>query len=128
MKKIDEIVLKETKYILLWELILSVLMQAVFLVIGKWDYTVLLGNILSASAAVLNFFLMGISIQKALEKDENDAKKTIKLSQSYRFLFLIVVLVTGAAIPCFNIWAVVVPILFPRIAIAFRPYFGQKSA
>jgi predicted permease len=128
MKKIDAIVLKETKYILLWELILSVLMQAVFLVIGKWDYTVLLGNILSASAAVLNFFLMGISIQKALEKDENDAKKTIKLSQSYRFLFLIVVLVAGAAIPCFNIWAVVVPILFPRIAIAFRPYFGQKSA
>ena len=87
MNTIDPIVLKETKYILLWELILSILMQAVFLVIGEWDYTVLLGNILSASAAVLNFFLMGVSIQKALEKDENDAKKTIKLSQSYRFLF-----------------------------------------
>ena len=127
MKKIDAIVLKETKYILVWELILSVLMQAVFLVIGEWDYTVLLGNILSASAAVLNFFLMGISIQKALEKDENDAKKTIKLSQSYRFLFLIVVLVAGAAIPCFNLWAVLVPVLFPRIAIVFRPYFDRKG-
>ena len=128
MNTIDPIVLKETKYILLWELILSILMQAVFLVIGEWDYTVLLGNILSASAAVLNFFLMGISIQKALEKDENDAKKTIKLSQSYRFLFLIVVLAVGVSIPCFNLWAVLIPILFPRIAIVFRPYFDRKES
>ena len=127
MNTIDPIVLKETKYILLWELILSILMQAVFLVIGEWDYTVLLGNILSASAAVLNFFLMGISIQKALEKDENDAKKTIKLSQSYRFLFLIVVLAVGVSVPCFNLWAVLIPILFPRIAIVFRPYFDRKE-
>ena len=128
MNTIDPIVLKETKYILLWELILSILMQAVFLVIGEWDYTVLLGNILSASAAVLNFFLMGVSIQKALEKDENDAKKTIKLSQSYRFLFLIVVLAVGVSIPCFNLWAVLIPILFPRIAIVFRPYFDRKGS
>ena len=128
MNTIDPIVLKETKYILLWELILSILMQAVFLVIGEWDYTVLLGNILSASTAVLNFFLMGVSIQKALEKDENDAKKTIKLSQSYRFLFLIVVLAVGVSIPCFNLWAVLIPILFPRIAIVFRPYFDRKES
>ena len=127
MKNIDAVVIKETKYILLWELVFSVLMQAIFLVIGEWDYTVLLGNILSASAAVLNFFLMGISIQKALEKDENDAKKTIKLSQSYRFLFLIVVLAVGVSIPCFNLWAVLIPILFPRIAIVFRPYFDRKE-
>ena len=128
MNQIDPIVAKETKYILAWELILSALMQAVFLLIGEWDYTVLLGNILSASAAVLNFFLMGISIQKALEKDENDAKKTIKLSQSYRFLFLIVVLAVGVSIPCFNLWAVLIPILFPRIAIVFRPYFDRKES
>ena len=128
MKNIDAVVIKETKYILLWELVFSVLMQAIFLVIGEWDYTVLLGNILSASAAVLNFFLMGVSIQRALEKDENDAKKTIKLSQSYRFLFLIVVLAVGVSIPCFNLWAVLIPILFPRIAIAFRPYFDRKES
>ncbi len=120
MKKLDTAVKKETKYISLWVLVLSALMQAVFLVIGKWDYTVLLGNALSGIAVVLNFFLMCLSIQNALEKDEKDAKSTMKLSQSYRFLFLIIVLVVGAAAPCFNIWAVVIPMLFPRIAIAFR--------
>jgi len=128
MKKIDAAVIKETKYIALWVLVLSALMQAVFLVIGKWDHTVLLGNALSGSAVVLNFFFMGLGIQKALEKDEKEAKSAMKLSQSYRFLFLIIVLVVGAAAPCFNIWAVVVPMLFPRVAIMFRSFCNKSGS
>lgn len=128
MKKIDAAVLKETKYIALWVIVLSALMQAIFLIIGKWDYTVLLGNTLSGIAVVLNFFFMGIGIQKALEKDEKEAKSAMKLSQSYRFLFLILVLVVGAAAPCFNIWAVVIPMLFPRIAIAFHSILNKKQS
>ena len=82
MKKVDKTVLKETKYIAKFVVLLSAIMQAVFLVVGKWDMTVLLGNILSGVAGVLNFFLMGISIQKALTKDVKDAKTTMKLSAS----------------------------------------------
>jgi uncharacterized membrane protein len=102
-------------------------MQSVFFVIGKWDHTVLLGNLLSGATVILNFFLIGITVQKALEKDEQDAKKTMKLSQTYRFLLLAVVLIVGAALPCFSTWAVVIPVLFPRVAIAFRPLFDKKN-
>lgn len=128
MRKIDATVLKETKYIILWVLVLSALMQAIFLVIGKWDYTVLLGNILSGIAVVLNFFLLGITIQKALEKDEKDAQNTMKVSKLYRFLFLVIVVVIGAALPCFSIWTVIIPVFFPRIAIAFRQLFDKKQS
>ena len=128
MKKVDATVIKETRYISFWMLVLSVLMQAVFLMIGKWDYTVFLGNILSGSAAILNFFLMGITVQTALEKDEKDAKSSMKVSQLYRFLFLVVVVIIGVALPCFNIWTVIVPVFFPRIAIAFRLLFDKKRS
>ncbi len=47
--KIDAIVRRETIYIAVWVGILSLLMEAVFLIIGKWDYTVLLGNLLSGA-------------------------------------------------------------------------------
>ncbi len=127
MKKIDEAVIKETKYISLWVLVLSVLLQAVFLIIGKWDYTVLLGNALGGIAVVVNFFAMGLTIQKALEKEEKEARNTMKLSQTYRFLFLVIVVVIGAMADCFNIWAVVAPLLFPRIAIAFRGLFDKNG-
>ena len=126
MKKIDETVLKETKYIAAWIFIFSVLMQAVFLVISEWNYTVLLGNILSAVFSVLNFFLMGLTVQKALDKDEKEAKTLVKVSQLYSSLMILVVTVIGVALPCFNTVAVIVPVFFPRIAIAMRPLFDKK--
>ena len=128
MKKIDATVIKETGYIALWVLVLSALTQSVFLVIGKWDYTVLLGNILSGAVAILNFFLMGITVQRALEKNEEDAKKSIKVSQLYRFLFLVVTVIIGVVLPCFSIWTVIIPMFFPRIAILFRPLFDKRKS
>ena len=128
MKKIDATVIKETGYIALWVLVLSALTQSVFLVIGKWDYTVLLGNILSGAVAILNFFLMGITVQRALEKNEEDAKKSIKVSQLYRFLLLVVVVIIGVVLPCFSTWTVIIPMFFPRIAILFRPLFDKRKS
>ena len=127
MKRVDATVLKETKYIAIWVIIFSAVMEAVFLVIGKWSYSVLLGNLLSASASVLNFFLMGITIQKALDKDVKEAKTAMKVSQLYRTLLLLAVAIIGAVLPCFNLWAVLIPFLFPRIAIAIRPIIDKKS-
>ena len=74
MKKIDPTVLKETGYIATMVMIFSLLLQSVFLIIGKWDYTVLLGNALGFVAAVGNFLLLGITVQNAVLKEEKDAK------------------------------------------------------
>ena len=127
MKKIDPTIIKETLYVLICVVILSAVMQAVFLIIHKWDYTVLLGNLLTGFAVTLNFFLMGLGVQKSLGKEEKEAKKVIRLSQIYRYLLLIVVLVIGVVFSCFNNWTVFIPVIFPRIAIAIRPLFNKKS-
>jgi len=111
MAKIDYTVIKETRYIAYFVLLLSIIMQAVFLISGMWDYTVLLGNLLSGVIGVLNFFLMGISVQKALQKDEKEAKNIMKISHTYRTLFMLVGIAVGAALPVFNIWAVVIPVV-----------------
>ena len=71
MQAIDPVVWKETKYIALWSLVFSAVMQAVFLIIGMWDYTVLLGNLLGYAAIVLNYFGIGLTVQKALTKETN---------------------------------------------------------
>lgn len=127
MKKIDQVVRKETKYIAIWVVIFSMAMQAVFLAIGAWNITVLLGNLLSGVAVTLNFLAMGITIQNAVTKEEKDAKQLMKLSGSLRLLLLFVVVVIGAALPCFDIWAVVIPLLFPRVAIAIRPAWDRRK-
>lgn len=127
MMKVDQTVLKETKYIAFSVLILSALLQAVFLIIGEWDYTVLLGNILSGAVAILNFFLMGITVQAAVAKEEKQAKNTMKVSQTMRTLTLFAAAALGVLLPCFHTLTSLLPLFFPRIAIAFRPLFTKKE-
>ena len=125
MKKIDPVILKETKYIAAWIVILSMLMQSVFLIIGKWNYTVLLGNIYSAAFGTLNFLLMGLTVQKALEKEEKDAKKFIRFSQLYRNIMLLLIMVLGVFIPFFNTLAVLIPMFFAGIAVYIKPLVNK---
>ncbi|MBQ7132373.1 MAG: hypothetical protein IJO29_07345 [Oscillospiraceae bacterium] len=125
-KNADPAVISETRYIALWALLLSAIMQSVFLLIGKWDYTVILGNLLGFSAAVGNFYLMGLTVQSAVMKDEKEAADTIKLSQTLRFMLLIVIAVIGCVAPIFNTIALLIPFLFPRIAIGMKMFFINK--
>ncbi len=128
MKKIDRTVLTETGYIALSVLILSALMQAVFLAVGAWDGAVLLGNLLGGTAAIANFFLMGLTVQAATAKDEKGAKAAMRSSQSLRTVFLFAAAALGVLLPCFDTIASLLPLFFPRIAIAFRPLVGRKKA
>jgi hypothetical protein len=120
LKKVDPVVMKETRYIAITVLILSALMQAVFLIIGQWNYTVLLGNLYGAVIAVGNFFLMGLTVQKCLTMEPDDAKKRMKLSQQGRLLMLLVFCMIGAALPWLNTIAPLVPQFFPRIGVTVR--------
>lgn len=126
MKKLDETVKKETLYIAAWTLILSAVMQSVFLVIGLWKPDVLFGNLVSAAAAVLNFLLMGITVQNAVEKDEKDAAQLMRFSQSMRMLMQLALGAVGVFF--FNPIAAILPLFFPRAAIVFRPLFGKKQS
>ncbi len=128
MKKIDSTVRSETIYIAFWVIVLSAVVQAVFLIIEKWDYTVLLGNLLGGCLGVLNFFLMGITIQNAIAKeDEKAAKLTMKLSQGLRSLLLLVIAAAGVVLKYFNTWTVIIPLFFPRIAIMIRPLLDKRK-
>ncbi len=127
MSSIDKTVLKETKYIAFIVAILSILMNIIFFVCKKWDYTVLLGNILSAVVSVLNFLFMGITVQKALTKDTQDAKKMIKISQSARNLVMFVIIGIAVLLPWFDVISLIIPVFFPRLAIMFRPLWKEGN-
>lgn len=121
MKKIDQTVLRETGFVAFVTVLLSLLLEAVFLIIGAWDLTVLWGNLFGAAVAVLNFFLMGLTVQAAVQKEEKDAKNTMKFSQSARMLLLFLALALCFLIPAFNLISAAVSLIFPRIAVFLRP-------
>ena len=63
---VDPVVKRETLRISAGTLVLSTVMQLVFLIIKRWDTTVLFGNLLGAFTAVLNFFLMCLTVQRCV--------------------------------------------------------------
>lgn len=123
--RIDPAVKKETLYILGTSILLSVVMELIFWLAGHMDYTVPLGNLLGVGISVLNFFLMGLTIQKSIGLDEKAASDKLRLSQMLRMLMVIALAAVGVGLPCFHALAVVIPLFFPRIAIAFRPLLDK---
>lgn len=65
---VDETVRRETIRVAMGTCVLSVLMLAVYLIGGWFNYTVLLGAVWGTCFAVLNFFLLGMSVQRASER------------------------------------------------------------
>lgn len=126
MTKVDKTVRRETLYIAAAALLLSVLMEAVFIITGQWNYSVILGNLFGVLVAVVNFFLMGISVQKAVNSGEEQAPGIMKFSQTMRMLMQFLVVALAAVLSCFNLWSTIIPLFFPRIAIVFRPLFNKK--
>ena len=126
MQKIDKVIFRETAYIAVWVLIFSAITQSVFLLIGQWDYTVLCGNLLSAAAAVLNFFVMGCVVQRAVSKDPKDAGQVVKLSMMLRLFVTAGIIILGILVPVFNNWTVIIPLFFPQIAVLMRPLWDKS--
>lgn len=125
--KTENAVKRESVYICGFIIALSVFMELVFLILGKWNITVLLGNMLSGLIAALNFFLMGITVQNSVLKNKKSAASLMKISQSLRMLMIFVTAAAGIILPYFNTASVLIPLFFPRIAIAFRPFFGKNA-
>ena len=148
--KVQPAVQAETRKMALGVGVLTVLMIAVFLIIRQFDYTVLLGAVLGAAAAVGNFFLMALTVQKVTDgmpvlpkQDEGEtedeekeqplsdeakqAGKKMQLSFLLRMLMLGGVAVLAITVPIFHPWAALLPMLFPRIVIALRSLFETKQ-
>lgn len=128
MKTIDPTIKKETAFIAGMTLILSALMEAVFLIVGRWDLPVLFGNLLGSGVGILNFFLMGIGLQKALDKDEKGAKATVAFSHQLRFFLMALALVLAGVLDCFNLLSTVLALFFPTAGVYMRAFSVNKEA
>ena len=126
-RNVDETVRKDTLFIAGVTLVCSALMQSVFLIIGQWDYTVLLGNLLGAALAVGSFFLLGLTVQKVITLPEDEAKAKIKVSQQLRLLMQVIGCALAGALPCFHLIATLIPLLFPRIGATVWGMMGNKD-
>lgn len=127
MAKLEPVAKKETANVAAWVLAGCLLTQGVCLVLGWWNIPALLGSLLGGVTAIGNFMLMCLTVQNALNKDKKKAAQTIQLSQSMRLLMQGVAMVLAGALPCFNLWTAIIPLLIPTVAVRVRHWRLAKQ-
>lgn len=114
----------ETGHIAIGTGILTAIMAAVFAIIGRFDWMVLLGAAIGFVTAVGNFFFMAFTVQKithGLDPEEADAMKQaklkMKLSYNRRLILMGVILVAAIKLLDAHWITCLLPLLFPRMTI-----------
>lgn len=134
LDNVQPAVKKETKRVVKITAVGLILMWILFAVLHftmpdkvPLDYTVFLGGIGGGAVAVLNFFLMGLAVQKAASaSDEGTARMKLKASYSQRFLMQILWVILATVAPCFHFVAGIAPLLFPGTGIKIMGIFHNK--
>ena len=122
MSGLDATVRKETGYIALWSAALSLVLEAVFLILSRWDLSVLGGNLGGAAVSVGNYLLLAVTVSRAVEQGKpEEAARSVRTSATLRLLGMALVCVLLIAVLKTNVYATLIPLMFPRIALAFRP-------
>lgn len=119
--KLDPEIKKDVGFMAVGCGVCSVIVAAVFAVIGKFDMSVLIGTVVGYVLSFGNFVSMTYGVIKALETGDEDTAK-LKMKSSYTVRTIIMLAVMGASIVLdFIHWVpVIVSVFYPRVIITAR--------
>lgn len=125
-EKPQQSIVKETKRIGVGTVIMLVVMLAVYAVLGKFTVGVLLGGLLGSAYAIFNFFLLGMTLQKAASMaDQQMAHMKVRSSYSTRMIGMLILAVIAFALPFVEGIPCLIALLFPRATIFVLQVTGQ---
>lgn len=122
---------KELKRILCGAAICTAVMWVVFAALGlvgwvRFDLKLVLSSLVGDAVAVGNFAGICLMVQKVIdEQDEKRRKAQLQASYNIRMLIQAVWVVVAIAAPCFQPFAGVLPLFFPRITIYYLQITGK---
>ena len=123
----SEVSRRELGWVALWTVGLSAVMLIVFALLGQWSWRVPLGALLGVAAALLNFYLLCRTVEKAVDRDPSSLRGYIRASQYLRLLMqgAVLALAFGLKDVLFHPAAALLPLFFPQIAVRLRPLWKQ---
>lgn len=119
-----KMVMKETKHIVLGVLVMDVIMCLVFIVLKKFDLSVVYGAIIGTVFAVANFAYLGLCVIKAVEMGDK-GKGYLQRTYIIRVLLNCACVVLAAKLEQVNIVAGVIPLFMPRATIYIMQLLGM---
>lgn len=140
--------LAEIVFLLVGELIVSLVMLGVYCVLDRYSYQVITGAALGSAVTVLNFLMLSLAVNRALdqamaargdgEMTDEEAEKfaaehmaqvqqAVKVSYIVRTLVMLAALVAAFLIDWFDVIATLVPLVMFRPIITLSEIFRKKK-
>ena len=129
MKHIAPAVREETMRVAAGTAVMTVIMWIVFFAAHlvwpdkiPFNAGVILGGIGGLAVAVLNFFLMGLTVQQVVDtNNEESARQKMRASQAQRKLMQAVWIILAIVVPFLNAGVCLSALFFPGFEIRMRP-------
>ena len=125
-------VLRHTLIIAIGQIVGVGVMLGIFALLGRLNYTVVLGGLIGALVALLNFFFMAVSLSlaadRAVQQDAKGGKSLVKSSYAIRTIVMFVVLILCAKSGHCNVISLAVPLLLVQPTLLIAEFFRKKEA
>lgn len=126
----------DTLWLLIGELIVSLAVAGVYLIIRKFDYTVATGALLGSFVTVLNFFILSVGVNRAVDRyikergnEEMDDEQAEEFAKKHNmdvqnamlksYIFRILLMIGSLVLALFSGWFDVIATVIPLLA--YRP-------
>lgn len=126
-----KIVFHETAVVTIGVVICTAIMYGIYFLLKLFDINVLLGGILGSVLAIGNFFFMAVATSLAADRAEKQDVKggqgIIRSSMLIRYLVLFIILCAAGKSGLFDLFALVLPLVFVRPVLTVAEFFRKSG-
>ncbi len=127
-KEPHDVVISELKHLAKGVAILYIISLAVLPLIGYFNYQTVLGLLVGSVYSLINFFLIGLSVENAVQMESStEVAKYMNKQYGLRYLLTAVVIIISIYADFINPFGVMISIFFPKLVIFFNTFMGKEA-
>ncbi|MDE5742105.1 MAG: ATP synthase subunit I, partial [Oscillospiraceae bacterium] len=124
---LSEMICRELKFLIPRALVFDGIIYIISLPVYKLCAEVPLGLLAGTAVMLLNFIILGLSSERAVEKPLSMAKGYMFGSYMIRLAITGLLFYTGIAVPQINLLAAAIPQLYPKLAYTIHAAVKRKG-
>lgn len=118
---------RELKFLLPRAAVFDIVVYLISLPVYKLGAEVPLGLLAGTAVMLLNFIILGMSAERAVERSVSSAKRLMFGSYLLRLTITGVLFFAGVKLPQINLFAAAIPQLYPKVAYTLDAMIKRKG-
>ncbi len=124
---LSNMIRKELRFLLPRALVFDLAVYIISLPVYGFCLEVPLGLLAGTAVMLMNFIILGLSAERAVEYPKGQAKAIMFTSYMIRFIITGLLFIAGVKFSCINLAAAAIPQLYPKLAYTLGAALKKKG-